>query len=57
LGCALSGAGPAILVFYETGKRAAVEAVSREFEKVGTRSEIMFSDLDRPGLVITSGSE
>lgn len=53
LGCALSGSGPAILVFYETGKRAAVEAVSREFEKAGSSSEIMYADLDRPGLVVT----
>ncbi len=53
LGCALSGSGPAILVFYETGKRAAVEAVSREFEKAGSVSEIMYADLDRPGLVVT----
>ena len=46
LGCALSGSGPAVLVFYETGKSAAVEAVSREFEKVGVSSEIVFADLD-----------
>lgn len=57
LGCALSGSGPAILVFYETGKNAVVEAVSNEFEKVGLSSEIMFSDLDRQGLVVTTATE
>ena len=57
LGCALSGSGPAVLVFYETGKSAAVEAVSREFEKVGVSSEIVFADLDRPGLVVTAAAK
>lgn len=57
LGCALSGSGPAVLVFYETGQKAAVEAVSREFEKAGVSSEIMFADLDRPGLVVTDAAK
>ncbi len=52
LGCALSGAGPAVLVFYETGRRDAVEAVDGEFRKIGSRTEIMFPDLDRTGLVV-----
>ena len=52
LGCALSGAGPAVLVFYETGKEVAVRAVSREFEKAGFTSETMFPHLDRTGLIV-----
>ena len=52
LGCALSGAGPAVLVFYETGKEEAVDAVVREFERAGSSSEAMFPDLDRTGLII-----
>ncbi len=52
LGCALSGAGPAILVFYETGREQAVEAVAHEFERVGCPSEIMFPNLDRTGLIV-----
>ena len=52
LGCALSGAGPAILVFYETGREQAVEAVALEFERVGCPSEIMFPNLDRTGLIV-----
>ncbi len=52
LGCALSGAGPAVLVFYETGREAAVQAVSREFEKAGFASETVFPHLDRTGLIV-----
>ncbi len=52
LGCALSGAGPAIVVFYETGVEDAARAVEREFEKAGCPSEVMFPDLDRTGLVV-----
>lgn len=57
LGCALSGAGPGVLVFYETGWQEAVEAVGREFEKVGCRSEVMFVDLDRRGLIVRDALE
>lgn len=52
LGCALSGAGPAVLVFYETGREEAVKAVSREFEKAGFASETVFPHLDRTGLIV-----
>ena len=57
LGCALSGAGPAVLVFYETGKEEAVEAVVREFERAGCAAEAMFPDLDRTGLIVKTSSE
>ncbi len=52
LGCALSGAGPAVLVLYETGREDAVRAVAREFEKAGCQTEVMFPHLDRTGLVV-----
>ena len=55
LGCALSGAGPAVLVFYETGREEAVGAVAREFERAGCRSEAMFPHLDRTGLIVKDG--
>lgn len=55
LGCALSGAGPAILVLYETGREGVVAAVSREVERAGCSSETMFVPLDREGLVVTDG--
>lgn len=56
LGCALSGAGPAVLVFYETGREEALDAVTREFEKAGCRSEIMLPHLDRTGLIVKDGA-
>lgn len=52
LGCALSGAGPAVLVFYETGREEAVEAVESEFRRAGYPSEAMFPNLDRTGLIV-----
>ncbi len=57
LGCALSGAGPAVLVFYETGIETAVEAVAREFSKVGCESESMFPGLDRTGLIVRNSGK
>ncbi len=57
LGCALSGAGPAVLVLYETGREDAVRAVAREFEAVGCTTEVMFPHLDRTGLVVKNTSQ
>ena len=51
LGCALSGAGPAMLVLYETGREEAVELVRREFLKAGRQAEAMFPKIDREGLL------
>jgi homoserine kinase len=52
LGCALSGAGPAILVFFDTGSEAVVDLVKTEFERAGHDSEVFFSAVDRGGLRI-----
>ncbi len=52
LGCALSGAGPAVLVLYDTGRVDAVHAVAREFGRTGCSAEVMFPHLDRTGLVV-----
>ncbi len=57
LGCALSGAGPAILVFFETGRCRVVEAVRDEFHKVGCRTEAIFPEIDRTGLVVRDAPE
>ena len=57
LGCALSGAGPAVLVLYETGREDAVRAVASEFETAGCQTEIMFPHLDRTGLVVKNISQ
>ncbi len=55
LGCALSGAGPAVLVFYQTGREDAVRSVDGEFRKAGCRSEILFPIIDRTGLIVRDG--
>ncbi len=52
LGCALSGAGPSILVLYETGSDETVEAVKGTFEKAGRRAEVMWTTIDRNGLKV-----
>lgn len=50
LGCAMSGAGPSMLVLYETGRQDVVDLVRMEFEKAGKRAEMMFPQIDRDGL-------
>jgi homoserine kinase len=52
LGCAMSGAGPSMLVLFETGHEDVVELVRAEFEKAGKRAEAMFPKIDREGLVV-----
>jgi homoserine kinase len=49
LGCALSGAGPSILVFYERGHEAVCEAVQRVFTKEGHASEILWTEIPARG--------
>ncbi len=53
LGCTLSGAGPAMLVFFETGSEPVVGLVSEEFRRAGQASEVLFPDLDVEGLKIS----
>jgi homoserine kinase len=50
LGCALSGAGPSILVLYETGNDDAVDAVVAAFGKAGRSAEAFRTTIDRGGL-------
>ena len=52
LGCALSGAGPSILVFFETGSREVVDLVCGEFEPAGQSVEVRYPKIDREGLVV-----
>jgi homoserine kinase len=49
LGCALSGAGPAVLVFYERGAEGACELVRSIFAMNGCTSEIISSGVSRKG--------
>jgi len=52
LGCALSGAGPSILVFYERGHEGVCELVRNVFAAKGHESEIMWTELDAGGYVL-----
>ncbi len=53
LGCAMSGAGPSMLVLFESGQREVVELVCAEFRKHGHEAEAMFAGIDREGLVVS----
>jgi len=53
LGCALSGAGPSMLVFFESSREQVVDLVRAEFSKAGHDSEAVFPEIDREGLRIT----
>lgn len=52
LGCALSGAGPSILVLYETGSDETVDAVVEAFGKAGRTAEAFRTKIDRSGLQV-----
>ncbi len=52
LGCALSGAGPAVLVFFERGSESVVEQVQHAFHRSGHSSEVILAGIDREGLQI-----
>ena len=49
LGCALSGAGPSILVFYERGYEDVCDLVRQIFAMHGHRSEVMMAQIDGNG--------
>jgi len=49
LGCALSGAGPSILVFHQRGREAVCDDVQRIFERHGHTSEVIRSAIDTYG--------
>ncbi len=53
LGCAMSGAGPSMLVLFETGEEQVVDLVVEEFRRAGHRSEAMFPEIDRDGLQVS----
>ena len=52
LGCAMSGAGPSMLVLFETGHEDVVDLAVAEFERAGKRAEAMFPQIDRDGLTV-----
>lgn len=49
LGCTLSGAGPSILVFYETGQPKVCELVQQVFAANGHASEILWTQIAAHG--------
>ena len=49
LGCALSGAGPSILVFYEKGFESSCNLVRQIFARRGHQSEILWPDITDHG--------
>ena len=54
LGCALSGAGPSILVFYERGSEQVCDLVRQIFELHGHKSETLCVPIARRGYELTS---
>jgi homoserine kinase len=52
LGCALSGAGPSVLVFYEKGSEAVTKCFEDLFAKYGAGSKTYFTDIQRSGYVL-----
>ena len=52
LGCALSGAGPSILVFHERGHESVCELVREVFSSRGHKSEIVCSAVSPRGYTL-----
>jgi homoserine kinase len=57
LGCALSGAGPSILVFYERGYGEVCDLVRQIFRLHAHESETVFADIADHGFVVTEEAE
>ncbi len=55
LGCALSGAGPSILVFYERGYEPVCDLVRQVFAMHGHASEILWTQIAEKGYELTQG--
>jgi len=57
LGCALSGAGPSILVFYERGYEQVCDLVRQVFALHGHASEVLLAPVAECGFLLQEGSE
>jgi len=57
LGCALSGAGPSILVFYEQGYETVCDLVRQIFHLHGHESETLFAHIADHGFELTESEE
>ncbi len=52
LGCALSGAGPSVLVFYERGQESVTRNFERLFAEKGSPARTYFTEIQRTGYVL-----
>jgi homoserine kinase len=52
LGCALSGAGPSVLVFLERGQEKATEEIEAIFQQYGHSAKTYFTDIQRDGFAL-----
>ena len=57
LGCALSGAGPSVLVFYEKGCEEVCDLVRQIFSHHGKGSEVMRASVAKEGYTLEEDSE
>ena len=57
LGCALSGAGPSILVFFERGYEQVCDLVRQVFALHGHASEVLLAPVAECGFLLQEGSE
>ncbi len=57
LGCALSGAGPSVLVFYERGYEEVCDLIRQVFALHGHDSEILWTGVAREGFTIVEEGE
>jgi homoserine kinase len=57
LGCALSGAGPSILVFFERGYESVCDLVRQIFRLHGHESETLFTGIAEHGFEVTEEAE
>jgi homoserine kinase len=55
LGCALSGAGPSIVVFYERGHEQVCDLVRQVFRLHGHSSEVLLADIAASGFQLHEG--
>lgn len=52
LGCALSGAGPSVLIFYERGSESVTRSFEELFAKYGATSKTYYTDIQRTGYIL-----
>ena len=55
LGCALSGAGPSVLVFYERGHETVCDLVRQVFQLNGHQSEVLHTRIAERGFELAEG--